>query len=176
MFHRPPHNAAALVWGLLTMALLAGILLYRYAYCSRPHEPVQPLPFTHSSHTAAEKANMDCRACHATAHHAAGAGRPASSTCLDCHRHILASDSRLLPLHAAANPDHPAHTGEPLRWVRRAPLPDTISFHHGQHAAAGHTCSECHPDPDKQLPHTMQSCLNCHRSRQLPTSCDRCHK
>lgn len=174
MSESPQHKKAALtyLWGLLLIAAAAVGFVYWNAYSTRPHRPTQPVPFSHATHTH----GMDCRACHTTADHAAGAGIPASSTCLDCHRHILDTDPRLLPLHAAANTDHPAYTGEPLKWVRKAPLPTTISFHHGQHAAAGVTCAQCHPDPDSQSPHTMRSCLRCHRSESVPTNCDRCHK
>lgn len=176
MFYKPPHLAPATVWGLCIPAALLLGLCYLYACTRRPHDPVQPLPFSHATHTAADGSAMDCRACHAAAHHAAGAGLPAAATCLDCHRHILTADPRLLPLHAAANPDHPAYTAEPLRWVRKAPLPPYIHFHHGQHTAAGHSCDECHADPDSQLPHTMSSCLDCHRRQNVTTNCDRCHK
>ncbi len=30
--------------------------------------------------------------------------------------------------------------------------------------------------PDSQLPHTMSSCLDCHRRQNITTNCDRCHK
>lgn len=172
---QPPHIAPAIVWGFL-IALLGIGLAYWYAYSTRPHEPAQPVLFSHQTHTLPNKTGMDCRACHTTATRTAKAGMPPASTCLDCHRHILANDPRLLPLHAAANPDHPAYTGEPLRWVRKAPLPDTIAFHHGQHATAGISCEQCHANPDAQSPHTMRSCLECHRREAVPTNCDRCHK
>lgn len=172
------HQAAApaTLWGLLLIALAAIGFVYWNAHSTRPHTPEQPLPFSHNTHTAPDKAGMDCRACHAAAPHAAGAGFPAASTCLNCHRHILATDSRLLPLHAAANREHPAYTGEALRWVRQAPLPAHIAFHHGQHTAAGISCEQCHSNPDAQQPHSMSSCLQCHRQKAVPTNCDRCHK
>ena len=163
------------MWGLL-IALVAGIALtYWYAYSTRPHEPVQPISFSHHTHTAPDKAGMNCRACHTTATHSAAASLPPASTCLDCHRHILASDPRLLPLHAAVNPDHPAYTGEPLKWVRKAPLPASVHFLHGQHVSGGISCEECHATPDAQPPHTMRSCLDCHRRLNHSVSCDRCH-
>lgn len=174
-----PHQkkaAPANLWGLLLIAAAAVGGVYWNAYNTRPHTPAQPIPFSHTTHTAADKAGMDCRACHPAAHHAAGAGLPAASACLHCHRHILAADPRLLPLHAAANTEHPVYSGEPLRWVRKAPLPATIAFHHGQHAAAGISCEQCHPSPDSQAPHPMRSCLECHRREAVPTNCDRCHK
>lgn len=164
------------MWGLLFIMAAAVGFLYWNAWSTRAHTPVQPLPFSHHTHTATDKAGMDCRACHTAAPHAAQAGLPSAGKCLDCHRHILANDPRLLPLHAAANPDHPAYTAEPLKWVRKAPLPATVSFHHGQHVAAGTSCEQCHPSPDSESPHTMRACLDCHRREQQSLSCERCHQ
>ncbi len=164
------------MWGLLLIFFAAIGFAYWHAYSTRPHTPVQPLPFSHATHTEADKVGMDCRACHTGAQHAAAAGFPSAGSCLDCHHHILATDARLAPLHAAANTDYPAYTGEPVKWVRQAPLPATINFHHGQHSAAGISCEQCHPNPDSSTPHTMRNCLDCHRREAVPTNCDRCHK
>lgn len=150
-------------------------LIYRHAYVPHTYAATQPLPFSHATHTAADKVNMQCQSCHPAADKAASAGMPAASTCLDCHRHILADDARLLPLHAAANPDSPIYTAEPLRWVRQAPLPAHVHFHHAYHTRKGVSCAECHPTPDAPTEHTMQSCLDCHAKHALPTNCDSCH-
>ena len=157
----------------LPLALLGGV--YYYGYRERPHRPVQPVPFTHASHTDAHKAAMPCVACHSGAEHTAGAGMPADSTCLQCHLHILPQDARLAPLHAAANKNAPGYTGDALRWVRKAPLPAHVHFNHGQHVRAGVTCAQCHPAPDAQVPHRMTTCLDCHRNEGVPTDCSRCH-
>lgn len=163
---------------LLAAALAGGVslaLVYYYGYRERPHRPAQPVPFVHSTHTAADKGNMPCLACHRDAEQAAGAGVPPSAHCLDCHRHILAGDARLAPLHAAANPDSPIYTGEPLRWVRQAPLPGHVHFHHALHTIKGISCEECHPNPDASTPQRMSDCLTCHRRENVSTDCTRCH-
>lgn len=162
---------------LLTLGLLGGLvlgLLYLQAYRSRPYEPTQPLPFDHTTHTAADKVNMPCLACHTGAEHAAGAGLPIAASCMDCHRHILTQDPRLLPLHAALNPDFPGYTGEPLRWQRARSLPSYVYFHHGAHAQK-YGCEHCHPTPGRESPLRMRDCLSCHRDEALPTDCTRCH-
>lgn len=161
------------VFGLLGALVLA--LVYLQALWRRPYEPAQPVPFDHSTHTAADKANMPCLACHAGADTAAGTALPAASTCMDCHRHILAQDARLLPLHAAANPDSPVYTGEPLRWRRAYPLPAHAHFHHGVHARKM-DCERCHPTPGRESPLRMRDCLSCHRDENLPTDCTQCHR
>lgn len=163
---------------LLVLSLLGGLVLglvYLQAYWSRPYEPEQPLPFDHSTHTDPDKVAMPCLACHAGAESAAGAGMPAASSCLDCHRHILTQDARLFPLHTAANPDFPAYTGEPLRWKRAQPLPAHAHFHHGAHAKK-YACERCHPTPGRESALRMRDCLNCHRDEGLPTDCTRCHR
>lgn len=157
----------------LPLVLLGGV--YYYGYRERPHLPTQPLPFTHNSHTAADKTAIPCVACHQGAETAPRAGMPTDSTCLQCHQHVLSADARLAPLHAAANPHSPTYTGEPLHWVRSAPLPAHVHFHHGQHTRAGLDCARCHPTPDAQLPHSMNSCLDCHRKESIPTNCSSCH-
>lgn len=176
MFTRPPHIAPAVVGGLVSLLLIIIALLYWYALSDRSYSPQQPVPFSHESHTAPHRAAMDCRSCHVAAEQSARAGLPPTSTCLDCHRHILADDPRLLPLHSTANPDHPAYTAETLRWVRSCALPDSVNFHHGLHSAAAISCEECHPTPDSNSPHSMRNCLDCHRRRKVPTNCDRCHQ
>lgn len=153
----------------------ASIWLYRHAYAPQPVEIAQSIPFDHNTHTDPHKVNMQCQSCHVGADSAAGAGLPHAETCLQCHRHILSADARLLPLHAAANPDSTIYTAEPLAWQRRAPLPSYVHFHHGRHVAAGISCAECHPNPNTPTPHTMTECLQCHRQHSLPTDCDACH-
>ena len=162
-------------WPLLLALCGVAAALYIGTWVSRQYEPPQPVPFNHDSHTQPEKAGMPCLACHAGASKAAHAGLPAASRCMDCHLHILAQDDRLLALHAAANPDSPAYTGEPLRWRRAQPLPAYAYFHHGVHAAK-YDCERCHPTPGKDAPLRMRDCLQCHREEALPTDCTQCHR
>lgn len=150
-------------------------LAWAWLYASRPYQPLQPVPFSHATHTAADKAAMPCQACHAAAEKGRRAGMPAASGCLDCHRHILAADAHMLPLHAAANPDSPVYTGEPVRWIRKAALPAYAYFNHAPHLAKGYGCERCHPDPDAAEPFSMASCLECHRTEKMPTDCTQCH-
>ena len=150
-------------------------VLYLYAWVRRPWEPPQPMPFSHDTHTQADKAAMPCQACHAGAEKGAKAGLPAAETCLDCHRHILAQDARLQPLHAAADADSAVYTGEPLRWQRAYPLPSYVHFHHAAHTAK-YDCERCHPTPGKESPMLMRDCLECHRrDSTLSADCTTCH-
>lgn len=167
------HTSPALLLTGGLVVLIVG-LLYLQAWVSRPYEPTQPVPFNHDTHTAADKANMPCQACHTGAERGAHAGMPTAESCLDCHRHILAQDPRLLPLHAAANTDSPAYTSDPLLWVRAQPLPSHAHFHHAVHAAK-YDCERCHPTPGKESPLHMRECLECHRTEDVPTDCTRCH-
>ncbi len=158
---------------------LAAAYLAAYSPQLRAYTPAQPLPFDHMTHsdagTPGKTAGMPCLACHPGAESAAAAGLPADATCLDCHRHILADDARLRPLHAAANADSPFYTGEALRWRRASSLPGHAHFHHGQHAAKGVACAECHANPGTAAPARMADCLDCHRRHSLPANCAACH-
>lgn len=119
---------------------------------------------------------MSCQSCHTGAENGAQAGMPTDDGCLDCHRHILAQDARLLPLHAAADPDSPVYTGEPLRWQRAHPLPAYAHFDHSAHTAK-YNCERCHPSPGKETGMLMADCLECHREEtELPTDCTQCHR
>ncbi|MBR1978611.1 MAG: hypothetical protein IJ985_03820, partial [Akkermansia sp.] len=42
----------------LPLVLLGGV--YYYGYRERPHRPVQPLPFSHATHTDTDKAAIPC--------------------------------------------------------------------------------------------------------------------
>lgn len=164
--------------------VLTCILLYYHAYAPRPITTTGAIPFNHHTHTDPAKTGMQCLHCHPGAETAASAGLPHPSTCLDCHLHILPADPRLLPLHAASNPNSPIYNAQPLPWPRRTPLPHHVHFNHARHTSAlssshsaSQTCILCHPNPDSSSPHTMSSCLTCHRSLTppLPTNCEKCH-
>lgn len=164
---------ALLLLALLCCAALGA--LYLQAYLPRPYEPQQPVPFDHTTHTSPQQAAIPCLSCHSAAESSASVGMPQDSTCMNCHRHILADDPRLLPLHAAADPDSPAYTGEPLRWRRAYPLPAYARFLHFPHTAR-YDCEHCHPSPGRESPMLMRECLSCHRRENLPTDCTHCHK
>lgn len=170
---RRTHPAVWLPLALVPLAALIGI--YYSALRSPRYEPAQPLPFNHDTHTAAHLAAMPCLACHPGAESGARAGMPSAASCMDCHRHILPDDPRLLPLHAAADPDSPVYNGEALRWVRVQTLPGHVHFHHGAHARAGISCEECHARPGAAQDHSMSNCVECHRREGASTDCSTCH-
>lgn len=170
---RKTHPAVWLPLAVVPLAALIGI--YYSALRSPRYEPAQPVPFNHDTHTAAPLAAMPCLACHPGAESGARAGMPSSASCMDCHRHILPDDPRLLPLHAAADPDSPVYHGEALRWVRVQALPGHVHFHHGAHARAGISCEECHARPGAAQDHSMSNCLDCHRREGASTDCSTCH-
>ncbi len=150
--------------------LFAGLgygVVWQTAGESTVYAPEQPVPFSHATH--AGRLGIDCLACHHAATKSSRAGFPDLTSCLACHRHVLADDARLAPLHAAANPDAPHFTGEPFAWLRVNALPGFAHFDHTAHVNRGVSCVACHGDMRKadrtaSSPKlTMASCLDCHR-------------
>lgn len=158
------------LYAAVSLFLLAG-LGYSIAWFSTGestvYAPEQPVPFSHATH--AGRLGIDCLACHHAPEKSPRAGLPDQTSCLACHRHVLPDDARLAPLHASANPDSKAYTGEPFAWIRVNALPGHVRFDHAAHVNRGVSCDACHGDmrsaertaASPKL--TMASCLDCHR-------------
>ena len=139
------------------------------------------IPFDHSLH--GDSIGMDCAACHTGARSTFNAYMPSKSDCMDCHRLPLTENAGIEKLDSvlAASADRP--------WSHKRFLPEHVVFHHGVHAAAGVSCSDCHGKGYMQNRYggeifNMQSCLSCHRGesfkekgfRPAATYCAACHR
>lgn len=144
--------------------------------------------FDHALH--GDSLGLDCSACHTGARSAARAYLPSKSDCMDCHRLPLTEKPGIEKLDSALAeaPEHP--------WRAIGQLPDHVVFHHGVHAAAGVTCSDCHGSrspvaggngPALQYGAAkinMNSCLQCHKGESFKdrnfkpaaTYCAACHR
>ncbi len=116
----------------------------------------QPLPFSHRVHSSA---GLKCMGCHAGAVTEARAGLPVASQCVSCHPTMTA----------------------PVTWVHVYTVPDYVSFNHSRHSRANIGCVECHGPVQtrdvlkREVSTSMAACLNCHRAKQAPVSCNVCH-
>ncbi len=138
-------------------------------------EPVrQPLPFSHRQHS---RLGLNCSACHAMAGKSGSAGLPPLALCLSCHREAGERTSRV----ASLLEDY-ERKGQAIPWIRLYKIPDFVFFNHKNHLAAGGTCSTCHGPVEqrdvlkKEVPTSMVSCIECHKSQGASVECHFCHE
>jgi hypothetical protein len=147
----------------------------------------QPIPFSHAMH--AGQIGLDCRYCHASVEHAAGAGMPTAETCLGCHSQVWNVGAQFAPLETALR------LGTPVTWSSVHRLPEHVRFSHAAHIGAGVTCATCH-GAVQEMPRTVKAetlsmgwCLDCHRDAPAErpvvhhgieisalTNCSTCHR
>lgn len=145
--------------------MIAVLLLLQVAYQGIEERlplpvPPQPIAFSHKLH--AEK-KLQCTDCHLKAAAGERATIPQADRCNLCHNNI-AKDHR-------------------ISWVRVYRLPDFVFFSHAVHTAkAGIDCQTCHGPVatrevlQKEVSTSMRFCVDCHRARNAPLDCSRCHE
>ncbi len=145
--------------------------------------------FDHALH--GDSIGLDCAACHTGSRSAAHAYLPSKKDCMDCHRLPLTENPGIDALDSALDraPENP--------WSSKSILPEHVVFHHGVHAAAGVSCTDCHgvrpgaagSAAGTALKYsatqvTMQSCIQCHKGetfkernfKPAATYCAACHR
>ena len=143
----PPNTNRRFYGGVALIALAAALALggvYYVNFQIPEYEPVQPVRFSHKLHAGDLK--MSCTACHSAAQRSPRAGIPDTKSCLGCHQHILPDSPLIAPLRAAADPQFPGYTGEPVRWVMVNRLSGHAYFNHMAHLNRGIGCTSCHGD------------------------------
>ncbi len=173
-----------LEWGIL-IAVLSLVLLPAIPWAlgvdqdssvtqSDPEPVRQPLPFSHRQH---RRLGVTCSACHAMAGKGGSAGFPPLAVCLSCHRNAKEKRSGV-----AFVLEGYERKGQPIPWIRLYKIPDFVFFNHKNHLAAGGTCSTCHGPVErrdvlkKEVPTSMGSCIECHKSRGASVECHFCHE
>jgi len=70
---------------------------------------------------------------------------------------------------------------QPLAWARLYVLPGFVFFSHQKHLSAKVDCEVCHGPVERretlwqEKDISMNTCVNCHKLRNAPLACDRCH-
>ena len=162
--------AACVVW-LSAMVVSIELRAQEPGAYRPPPPPEQPIPFSHKQHAAAK---LGCTDCHTAATSDLRAGLPSASQCAACHK-----DASTPPLKALAQF---ASAGE-IPWRRVVQVPDYVFFSHKVHMSAkGVTCDTCH-GPVQEMTATqkvydmsMAACIECHKQRNAPETCDTCHE
>lgn len=136
----------------------------------------QPIAFNHAKHVAN---GIACTDCHTGVETQARATLPELDTCMNCHQAAL-TDSR-----EEARLRDIAASGKPIAWQRLTQMPPHVFFSHRRHVAGAKlACAECHgamekatsPPPRALRTLTMDTCLNCHKSKGVDADCNDCHR
>ena len=162
---------------LVALLLASGAFLFARGVRFNPpgidqgYGPRQPLEFSHRLHCG--ELEMRCLYCHTAADESRHAGLPSASVCMNCHRFVTSSRSRLREgaqagadgaggsadrpvsselgkLYAAVGFDPATGTytgsaaGRPIEWIQVHDLPDFAHFEHQRHVNAGVDCERCH--------------------------------
>lgn len=159
----------------VVLVLIAAILFSRQVVFAAPE---QPLPFSHSRHTAA---GVQCLFCHSSAARSDVAGIPSVARCMGCHETIAVERP---PIQQLAG-----------YWERQEPIPwepvtahwDFVFFSHMAHLQAAVSCESCHgPVGSMVRTHAVEDmdmgfCLDCHLKQPEQkvarlADCLACHK
>jgi len=147
---------------LVGTTVTAGVWYYLTPkYARVGYQPIQPVAFSHAIH--ADQLAIDCRYCHDGVEKSWFSNVPSASTCIKCHKIVLATDPQLeLVRQSATNGVH-------IPWVQIHKKPDYVYFNHAVHVNRGVSCVHCHGQVNKmdEVYHaksfTMTFCLDCHR-------------
>ncbi len=138
------------------------------------YHPDQPITnFSHKIHAGDRK--IPCEYCHSQARRSPVAGIPPMNHCMGCHK-VVATDKE-----GVKQLTEKYEKKEPIEWVKVHDLPDHVRFSHKPHVLAGVTCQECHgpvetmATAEQWAPLQMGWCIDCHKQKKVPISCNTCH-
>jgi len=142
--------------------------------CALPATARQPVEYSHKKHLAL---GLDCLDCHSGADIRAQAGIPSVAKCMLCHQKMATDKPEVKKVIAYAAQKHE------IPWERVYGFSSgaLVRFQHAPHYQAHIGCATCHGDmtqatvAQRQVRHTMGTCLNCHRQKNAPEDCAACH-
>jgi quinate dehydrogenase (quinone) len=138
-----------------------------------PAKPIeQPIPFSHHQHM---EQGMKCENCHQPVASSGKMQIPEVADCMTCHKTLEADSPAIRKLAQFQRDDNL------VPWTRVYTLPDFVFFSHQKHLNANVQCAVCHgpvQDRDRlwqEKEVNMVACVDCHKLRKAPVSCDLCH-
>ena len=165
-------------WSILRVITISLLLMVSSSLASRADIILQPIQFSHKTHSQTYK--ISCEFCHSYASRSAKAGIPTLDNCLACHQIIKGQtlDQQL----EIEKLQQGWFLKEPVVWQRIYDLPDFVYFSHRGHNLADITCQRCHGEiqtmeslqvSPQMADLSMGWCLECHqypydRSKQQP--------
>ena len=140
---------------------------------NRGYSPKQPIPFSHQKHAGRYK--IPCQYCHVGVDKARHAMIPSMNICMNCHSMVKPDSPYIQKMKELYQ------KGDSFEWVKIHDMPDFVFFNHERHIAKDVPCQKCHGDiasmdrvyQVERL--NMKFCIECHREKEAPTSCDTCH-
>ncbi len=157
------------------MRLFVAIVTLMFG-CGDGPQVVQPMGFSHASHT---KEDLTCVGCHRGAEKRDAAGFPRIKGCMLCHKEAIGK-----------HPDEPkvrefAAAKKRIPWVRVNGNEGHVFFSHRAHAMAEIQCKECHGEVENLTEpivsrtaelHSMDACMACHQRTNASNDCLECHQ
>jgi len=155
-------------------ALAVRLIALGAVLCALPATARQPVEYSHKKHLAL---GLDCLDCHSGADIRAQAGIPSVAKCMLCHQKMTTDKPEVKKVIAYAAQKHE------IPWERVYGFSSgaLVRFQHAPHYQAHSGCATCHGDmtqatvAQRQVRHTMGTCLNCHRQKNAPEDCAACH-
>lgn len=164
-----------LVGGGIVLAVVATVIFTLMKVGdNRGYSPEQPIPFSHARHAGEFK--IPCQYCHSAAGKSRHATVPSMDTCMNCHQVVKPESPHIQKLKKLYE------DGKSFEWVKVHDLPDHVLFNHQRHIAQGVPCETCHGKIQdmaritQEMQLNMGFCVNCHRERGAPVTCETCHQ
>jgi hypothetical protein len=164
------------ILGMIFILIIAAILVV-FILKGKTSAIIQPLPFNHFLHV--EEQDIECTTCHTLVEKHERAALPGIEICAECHEEEMTgteTEKRLLGY----------VTGKrEIPWQRIYRVPDHVYFSHRRHVASGKLeCQACHgdvktlkePSPHPVIDHSMDFCMDCHKSQKVDNDCLTCHR
>ncbi|MCX8111785.1 MAG: c-type cytochrome [Bacteroidia bacterium] len=134
------------------------------------YQPVQPIAFSHKTHSGEYK--IACQYCHIGVEKGKSATIPSTNICMNCHTYI--QEGSRYGTKEIGKILASWEQGKPIEWVRIHNLPDYVYFNHAQHVKVGGiACQTCH-GPVEEMEEVYQYsdlsmgwCINCHRQTKV---------
>jgi Cytochrome c7 and related cytochrome c/Class III cytochrome C family len=161
-------------WKFLVVAASGTVIGFLLVFFGEPKPKTAMLDFSHVKHQ-----KLSCEVCHQGVRSQANGTIPTAGLCARCHNTSPDNTAVGLEIWRTAKKD------DSRLWPVSYRLPKHVYFSHRRHVAiANLECVVCHGNmtvqnvpvvsPLKTL--NMNSCIDCHRRKQVVDDCAQCHR
>ncbi|HET9218785.1 MAG TPA: cytochrome c3 family protein [Terriglobia bacterium] len=138
-------------------------------------EPVQPIAFPHNVHV--QDVELACMDCHISAARGPQASIPDIRTCWNCHATTATDRAEIQKMKGYFDKGQDIPWQRVWGWVEES----HVRFNHAPHILAKVDCATCHGDvaqmtvATREIQHTMEFCVTCHKEKGASNDCVTCH-